>query len=111
MQLQFRDKIKLSLRYGSNVLIVGGVYNVWYSFRGFLLDNFVSIWNSLLLKIVVMFVVFYFDKKRRTKDTVYFYINLGLSPRRMSISVLMIDFLSFLVLFISAYLAWIPLHS
>lgn len=106
------DINKLTLRYGRDILIAGAVYNLWFSIRSLMLDSFVPIGYSLLIKLLVMSVIFVFDKKHRAKDpTVYFYINLGLSTRNMSAIILIIDYLGFIVLLLGAYLLWLPTHS
>lgn len=77
-----------------------------------MLESFVPIGYSLLIKLLVMSVVFVLDRKRRAKDpTVYYYINLGLSTGKMSAIILIIDYLGFIVLLLGAYLLWLPTHS
>lgn len=110
--MRLADKSKLTLRYGRDFLIAGAVYNLWFSIQSLMLDSFVPIGYSLLLKLLVMSALFALDKKRRAKDTtVYYYINLGLSTRSMSAIILIIDYLSFVVLLLGAYLLWLPTHS
>ena len=54
--------------------------------------------DSFILKGVLMAITLYLVKQFRDRDAIFFYINLGLSRRKLLISVILIDFLSLAVL-------------
>ena len=54
--------------------------------------------DSFILKGVLMAITLYLVKQFRDRDAIFFYINLGLSRRKLFISVVLIDFLSLAVL-------------
>ena len=54
--------------------------------------------DSFILKGVLMAVTLFLVKQFRDRDAIFFYINLGLSRRKLLISVILIDFLSLAVL-------------
>ena len=59
-------------------------------------DSFMA--DSFILKGVLMAITLYLVKQFRDRDAIFFYINLGLSRRKLLISVVLIDFLSLAVL-------------
>ena len=54
--------------------------------------------DSFILKGVLLAITLYLVKQFRDRDAIFFYINLGLSRRKLLISVVLIDFLSLAVL-------------
>ena len=54
--------------------------------------------DSFILKGVLLAITLYLVKQFRDRDAIFFYINLGLSRRKLLISVILIDFLSLAVL-------------
>ena len=54
--------------------------------------------DSFILKGVLMAITLFLVKQFRDRDAIFFYINLGLSRRKLLISVILIDFLSLAVL-------------
>ncbi len=54
--------------------------------------------DSFILKGVLIAVTLFLVKQFRDRDAIFFYINLGLSRRKLLISVILIDFLSLAVL-------------
>lgn len=54
--------------------------------------------DSFILKVALMAITLYLVKQFRDRDAIFFYINLGLSRRKLLISVILIDFLSLAVL-------------
>ncbi len=54
--------------------------------------------DSFILKGVLLPITLYLVKQFRDRDAIFFYINLGLSRRKLLISVILIDFLSLAVL-------------
>ena len=62
--------------------------------------------DSFILKVALMAITLYLVKQFRDRDTIFFYINLGLSRRKLLISVILIDFLSLAVLMAIVYLIY-----
>ena len=54
--------------------------------------------DSFIIKAVLTAITLYLVKQFRDRDAIFFYINLGLSRRKLLISVILIDFLSLAVL-------------
>lgn len=54
--------------------------------------------DSFILKMALLAITMYLVKQFRDRDAIFFYINLGLSRRKLLISVILIDFLSLVVL-------------
>ena len=54
--------------------------------------------DSFILKVALLAITMYLVKQFRDRDAIFFYINLGLSRRKLLISVALIDFLSLAVL-------------
>lgn len=96
--MTFRDRISLTWRYGKAVFLIGAVYNLvcagcqsgGFSYS-FMVDSFI-------IKAVITALAVYLIRQFRDRDAVFFYINLGLSDRKMMISVILADFLFLAVL-------------
>lgn len=92
--MTLKEKIYLTWSYGKVQFLVGVVYNIMCAQ---LLANsfFYSIFvDAFILKAVVYATTFYLVKQCRNRDVVFFYINLGLSTRKMQLTILLIDFLT-----------------
>ena len=96
--MTLRDRISLTWRYGKGIFLIGAVYNIvcaglqslGFSYR-FLVYSFST--NAVLPATTVYLTIQFSDR-----DAIFFYINLGLSRRKLLISVILIDFLSLAVL-------------
>lgn len=95
------DRISLIWRYGKAQLLIGAVYNL-------VCMNYLSIEISytffvdcFIMKVPMTALVMYLASKFRDRDTIFFYINLGLSRRKMQISVILADFLALAILLTS----------
>ena len=87
------EKIRLTLGYGAGLLVLGGLFNA-VSATLLSMSFFSSgIFLSLILKAGVTAVSLYLNRQFENRDAVYFYINLGLSRRRMLTTVLAVDYL------------------
>ena len=79
--------------YGAGLLVLGGLFNavcfVLLS-MGFFYGAIVI---TLILKAGVTAVSLYLNRRFENRDAVFFYINLGLSRRRMLKTVLAVDYL------------------
>ena len=86
-------KIRLTLGYGVGLLVLGGLFNAVCDVllsAGFFYG---AIFITLLLKAGVTAVSLYLNRRFENRDAVFFYINLGLSRRRMLTTVLSVDYL------------------
>lgn len=92
--MAFRDRAYLIWSYGKVQFLVGAVYNIvcaWLLVRGFSYSFYV---DSFILKAAVYAITYYLVKQFRGRDAIFFYINLGLSRRKLQLSVLLVDFLA-----------------
>ena len=92
------DRISLIWRYGKGIFIIGAVYNLVCAGFQTLGFSYTFMVDSFILKGVLMAITLYLVKLFRDRDAIFFYINLGLSRRKLLISVVLIDFLSLAVL-------------
>lgn len=95
------DRISLTWRYGKAQLLIGAVYNL-------VCMNYLSIEISytffvdcFIIKAVVTAITLYLVSRFRDRDAIFFYINLGLSRRKLQTSVILADFLALAVLLTS----------
>ena len=92
------DRISLIWRYGKGIFIIGAVYNLVCAGFQTLGFSYTFMVDSFILKGVLLAITLYLVKQSRDRDAIFFYINLGLSRRKLLISVVLIDFLSLAVL-------------
>ena len=84
--------IGLVWMYGKWIILVGGLYNLactsflaWaFSYAGLVV--------AFILKLLFTAVVLYLHHQFEDRDAVFFYINLGLSRKRLMAATLSIDF-------------------
>ena len=96
--MTFRDRIYLTWNYGKAQFIVGAVYNLVCTrllLGGFSYAFFVDVF---ILKAVIYAITFFLVGQFRSRDAVFFYINLGLSQRKLQLGVLLLDFLAMVLL-------------
>ena len=96
--MTLRDRISLPWRYGKVIFLIGAVYNLVCARFQTLGFSYTFMVDSFILKVALMAITLYLVKQFRDRDTIFFYINLGLSRRKLLISVILIDFLSLAVL-------------
>ena len=92
------ERIRLTWNYGKPMFLVGGIYNAFCTFllaKGFSYSFFV---DAFILKVFLTAVTLFLVKQFRDRDAFFFYINLGLSRRKLLISVVLADFLVLAVL-------------
>ena len=95
------DRISLTWRYGKTQLLIGAVYNLVcmnYLMSGISYTFFV---DCFIIKMPLTAIILYLDSKFRDRDTIFFYINLGLSRRKLQVSVILADFLMLIILLTS----------
>ena len=90
--LSFRDKVSLTLSYGKVFLVFGTLFNVACAF--FLSQSFFysGLVFAFLMKVVFTALVWYLRSQFASRDAVFFYINLGCSPRKLLAGALGLDF-------------------
>ena len=99
--MTFRDRIFPTWRYGKAQLLIGAVYNLVC--MRFLLSgiSYTFFVDCFIVKVVVTAIIMYLASKFRDRDSIFFYINLGLSRRKLQVSVILADFLALAILLIS----------
>ena len=87
------DRFRLTMGYGAGLLVWGGLFNaVCYVLMR---EDFLygAILAALIIKTWVTAASLYLHRRFENRDDVFFYINLGLSRRRMLTTVLAVDYL------------------
>lgn len=87
------DRIRLTLGYGAGLLVLGGLFNAVSASLLSMSFFYSGIIITLILKAGVTAVSLYLNRRFENRDAVFFYINLGLTRRRMLVSVLAVDYL------------------
>ena len=99
--MTLRDRISLTWRYGKGIFLIGAVYNLvcaGFQTLGFSYTFMVDSLDSFILKVALLAITMYLVKQFRDRDAIFFYINLGLSRRKLLTSVILIDFLALAIL-------------
>lgn len=97
-RMTIRDRISLTWRYGKGVFLLGGVFNLVCAklqADGF---SYAFMVDSFIIKAVLTAITVYLMEQFRGRDAIFFYINLGLSRRKLLTSVILIDFLTLALL-------------
>jgi len=84
--------IGLVLMYGKWIILAGGLFNLVCA--SFLAGAFsyVGLVDAFILKMLFTAVVLYLHRRFEDRDAVFFYVNLGLSRKRLMAVTLSIDF-------------------
>ena len=84
--------IGLVLMYGKWIILAGGLFNLVCA--TFLAGTFsyVGLVDAFILKMLFTAVVLYLHRRFEDRDAVFFYVNLGLSRKRLMAVTLSIDF-------------------
>ena len=104
--MTLRDRISLTWRYGKGIFLMGGVYNLvcaGFQSGGF---SYTFLVDSFIIKAVITAITLYLVKQFRDWDAIFFYINLGLSRRRLLVNVILIDYLALAILMTILYLIY-----
>ena len=104
--MTLRDRISLTWRYGKGIFLMGGVYNLvcaGFQSGGF---SYTFLVDSFIIKAVITAITLYLVKQFRDRDAIFFYINLGLSRRKLLVSVILIDYLALAILMTILYLIY-----
>ena len=99
--MSLRDRISLTWRYGKAQLLIGAVYNLVC--MNFLLSgiSYTFFVDCFIMKVPLTAIILYLNSKIRDRDAIFFYINLGLSRRKLQISVILADFLALAIMLTS----------
>ena len=90
--VSWMERFRLSLGYGVVLLVLGGLFNAVCAVllsAGFFYG---AILLTLILKTGVTAVSLYLKRRFENWDAVFFYINLGLSRKRLMAATMSIDF-------------------
>ena len=93
-----RDRISLTWRYGKGIFLIGGVYNLVCAGFQTLGFSYTFMVDSFIVKVFLTAITLFLVKQFRDRDAIFFYINLGLSRRKLPASVILIDFLALAIL-------------
>ena len=96
--ISFGDKVLLTVLYGKVFLVFGTLFNVACAF--FLSQSFFysGLVLAFLLKVGFTALVWYLRSQFASRDAVFFYINLGCSPKRLLAGAFALDFTVFFIL-------------
>ena len=99
--MTLRDRISLTWRCGRAQLLIGAVYNLVC--MNFLLSeiSYTFFVDCFIVKVVLTAIIMFLTSMFRDRDAIFFYINLGLSRRKLEISVILADFLALAILLTS----------
>ncbi len=92
------DRISLTWRYGKTLFLIGGVYNLVCADFQSIDFSYAFMVDSFILKVALLAITMSLVKQFRDRDAIFFYINLGLSRRKLLTSVILIDFLALAIL-------------
>ena len=93
-----RDRISLTWRFGKGIFLIGTAYNLvcaGFQAGGF---SYTFMVDSFIIKAVVTVITVYLVMRFRDRDSIFFYINLGLTRRKLLTSVILADFLALAIL-------------
>ena len=93
-----RDRISLTWRFGKGIFLIGTAYNLvcaGFQAGGF---SYAFMVDSFIIKAVVTVITVYLVMRFRDRDSIFFYINLGLTRRKLFTSVILADFLALAIL-------------
>ena len=93
-----RDQIYLTWYYGKGLLLTGAVYNLVCTglMAGYI--SYAGLVDCFIVKVPVAAVTLLLFLSARSRDANFFYIDLGLYPRRLIVRALVIDFLMLAIL-------------
>ena len=101
----FWDRVRLTVSYGWVLLVCGALFNIA---SGVLLATslgYSGIDISLLFKLLCTGVLLYLQRQFEHRDAVFFYINLGLTRRRMLAEAVAMDYLAWALMIIIIVIA------
>ena len=84
--------------YGKWIILAGGLYNLVCTVSLASAFSYVGLVDAFILKMLFTAIVLYLHRRFEDRDAVFFYINLGLSRKRLMAATLSIDFGFFMFL-------------
>ena len=84
--------IGLVWMYGKWIILAGGLYNLACAALLAGAFSYMGLVMAFILKTLFTAVVLYLHRKFSDRDAIFFYINLGLSRKRLMAATLSIDF-------------------
>ena len=101
--MTLQDRISLIWHYGKGIFLIGAVYNLKCAGAQTLGFSYTFLVHSFIIKAVIMAITLYLIKQFRDRDAIFFYINLGLSRRKLLVSVILIDYFALALLMTITY--------
>ena len=92
--ISWKERVLVTAEYGLGLLVLGGLFNVVYVTSLADAFSYEGVVLAFVLKGVFTGVVLYLRRQFENRDAVFFYINLGLTRRRMMTAVLVTDFVA-----------------
>lgn len=111
-KLSLKEEILLSCKYTSGILFLGMAFNFFYILVFINELSEIEHWSesfftdTLFLKALVILGGIYLQHISKNKDTCYFYINLGLSIKKMYAIAIILDSLFFIIIMIVTFMIW-----
>lgn len=84
--------IGLTWMYGKWIILAGGLYNLVCTALLAAAFSYMGLVDAFILKVLFTGVVLYLHRRFEVRDAIFFYINLGLSRKRLMAGTLTIDF-------------------
>ena len=84
--------------YGKWIILAGGLYNLVCTVSLASAFSYMGEVDAFILKMLFTAIVLYLHRRFEDRDAVFFYINLGLSRKRLMAATLSIDFGFFMFL-------------
>ena len=100
--MTLKDRIYILWSFGKLQFTIGAVYNLSCAWLLLNSMSYSLLVDSFILKAVVYALTLYLASQFRKRDSVFFYINLGFSQRKLHLCVLLIDFLALALLLTAA---------
>ena len=93
-----RERIYLTWSYGKGQFIIGLAYNLICARYLALGISYAFFVETFIIKAFLYAITLFFFDQFRSRDAIFFYINLGLSRRKLQRSILLTDFLTLAIL-------------
>ena len=84
--------IRLVWMYGKWIILAGGLYNLVCVTSLAAAFSYAGLVTALILKLAFTAVVLYLHRQFKDRDAIFFYINLGMSRKRLMAATLSVDF-------------------
>ena len=101
--MSFKDRTYLTWSYGKAQFFVGAAYNLFCTWLMKTAFSYSFLVDAFILKAIISALTYYLARQFQNRDAIFFYINLGLSRRKLQLKVLIIDNLALAVLFTIVY--------